>query len=294
MPTNEQRRATAKRKLERQLERRAAAGRERRHLTIIGAAVAAVARDRGGRVTVVVTNKDTDSTARRHHQPRRPARAADQSAGCRPLPPFKAPANLGANCQYPASPRTGRQAGQPAAHRQGADRSGAGQRQHGHQSGPHRPAAGQQRITLHGQQFRQPGAAEVLQRHQMPPADHRAGLVGAAVRRPERRRHRRPGLPVRQRIPDRPVPARRPGAARSRCSTRAARWRWPTPGTEHQRQPVLPGLPGFAAAAELHRVRHDPADGLATLDKIAKAGVVGGGPEGKPVAETVITSVLPD
>ena len=35
-------------------------------------------------------------------------------------------------------------------------------------------------------------------------------------------------------------------------------------------------------------------DGLATLDKIAKAGVVGGGSDGQPVMETTITSVLLD
>ncbi|HEX7827148.1 MAG TPA: peptidylprolyl isomerase, partial [Mycobacterium sp.] len=39
MPTNEQRRATAKRKLERQLERRAAQERRRRQFTIIGSVV---------------------------------------------------------------------------------------------------------------------------------------------------------------------------------------------------------------------------------------------------------------
>ena len=42
MPTNEQRRATAKRKLERQLERRAEKDRKRRTYMIVGSAVAAV------------------------------------------------------------------------------------------------------------------------------------------------------------------------------------------------------------------------------------------------------------
>ena len=42
MPTNEQRRETAKRKLERQLERRAENERKRRMYTIIGSAAAAV------------------------------------------------------------------------------------------------------------------------------------------------------------------------------------------------------------------------------------------------------------
>ena len=43
MPTNEQRRETAKRKLERQLERREAQARKRRIFTIIGATLAVVA-----------------------------------------------------------------------------------------------------------------------------------------------------------------------------------------------------------------------------------------------------------
>ena len=42
MPTNEQRRETAKRKLERQLENRAERERKRRQYTIIGSAVGAV------------------------------------------------------------------------------------------------------------------------------------------------------------------------------------------------------------------------------------------------------------
>ena len=42
MPTNEQRRATAKRKLERQLERRAAKERRRRLYTIVGSVAGAI------------------------------------------------------------------------------------------------------------------------------------------------------------------------------------------------------------------------------------------------------------
>ncbi|AWT53915.1 peptidylprolyl isomerase [Mycolicibacterium smegmatis] len=99
MPTNEQRRATAKRKLERQLERRAARARKQRILTIAGSVVAVLVI---GAVitTLVITNKDGggDTTAS----------AATTSAAAEPaadgqLPPFVAPADLGANCQYPAA-----------------------------------------------------------------------------------------------------------------------------------------------------------------------------------------------
>ena len=60
MPTNEQRRATAKRKLERQLERRAAQARRRRLYTIIGSVAGCGRRGRRVVATVVVTNKDSD------------------------------------------------------------------------------------------------------------------------------------------------------------------------------------------------------------------------------------------
>jgi len=99
VPTNEQRRATAKRKLERQLERRAARARKQRILTIAGSVVAVLVI---GAVitTLVITDKDGggDTTAS----------AATTSAAAEPaadgqLPPFVAPADLGANCQYPAA-----------------------------------------------------------------------------------------------------------------------------------------------------------------------------------------------
>lgn len=108
MPTNEQRRETAKRKLERQLERRAQQAKRRRLLTIIGGAVAVVAAV-AIVVTLVVTKKDSDkSTASSEgtsgaasSETGGPSSAPPANGG---LPPFTASANLGANCQYPASP----------------------------------------------------------------------------------------------------------------------------------------------------------------------------------------------
>jgi peptidyl-prolyl cis-trans isomerase B (cyclophilin B) len=104
VPTNEQRRATAKRKLERQLERRAQRARRRRILTIVGASVAAVVVIAAVVLTVVLTNQE-------HRNKRASATAATSASatpgafpGVRPLPSFKPAAGLGANCQYPASP----------------------------------------------------------------------------------------------------------------------------------------------------------------------------------------------
>lgn len=127
MPTNEQRRATAKRKLERQLERRAQQEKRRRlfavlaGVVVIAAAVALV-------VTFVLTNKDDkhdtaapSTTSSTPADSGGPTTAPPATGG---LPPFKAGANLGANCQYPASsepaskkvdpPRTGKVPTDPA------------------------------------------------------------------------------------------------------------------------------------------------------------------------------------
>jgi peptidyl-prolyl cis-trans isomerase B (cyclophilin B) len=127
VPTNEQRRATAKRKLDRQLERRAAAARRRRLFTIIGSVVAAVAVIAAVVGIVIYTKKDKDTTsaaagtsaADTSAQASEPA----QPAGNGQLPAFKAPADLGKNCQYPAAeaaakpnkpPRTGEVPTDPA------------------------------------------------------------------------------------------------------------------------------------------------------------------------------------
>jgi peptidyl-prolyl cis-trans isomerase B (cyclophilin B) len=122
VPTNEQRRATAKRKLERQLERRAAQERRRRLYTIIAAALAVVALV-AGVAAFFITRGDSDSTATAastppSSTPTEPAPAAEGQ-----LPAFKPPADLGADCQYPAAqaaskpnkpPRTGKVPTDPA------------------------------------------------------------------------------------------------------------------------------------------------------------------------------------
>lgn len=121
MPTNEQRRATAKRKLERQMERRAAKQRKQRIYTIIGSAVAAIVVIAAVVATVVVTNRDSDSENAAATST--PATPSEAPAGPGTLPAFAAPAGLGDNCEYPASgkaskdvkpPRTGKVPTDPA------------------------------------------------------------------------------------------------------------------------------------------------------------------------------------
>ncbi|UUO00494.1 peptidylprolyl isomerase [Mycolicibacterium novocastrense] len=99
MPTNEQRRATAKRKLERQLERRAEKARKRRLYTIIGSVAGAIVVI-AAVVAVVVTTRDSESQTAAATETS-PTSAAPSAPGS--LPAFAAPAGLGENCQYPAS-----------------------------------------------------------------------------------------------------------------------------------------------------------------------------------------------
>ncbi|MET0456632.1 MAG: peptidylprolyl isomerase [Mycobacterium sp.] len=118
MPTNEQRRATAKRKLERQLERRAAQAHRRRLLTIIGSVVGVLVLIGAGVGLVYYTGKDSSASNASADTPTStPGSDTPTPAAGAPLPPFVAPADLGANCQYPAAeaaakantpPRTGK------------------------------------------------------------------------------------------------------------------------------------------------------------------------------------------
>ncbi len=101
MPTNEERREEAKRKLEEQLAQRAEQAKKRRMLAIGAAAltVFAVAAAVGwfafGDKKPSTTAAPTTSAA----PPTPPQRGAQDQ-----LPAFRAPAELGANCQYPATP----------------------------------------------------------------------------------------------------------------------------------------------------------------------------------------------
>ncbi|MGW4095867.1 peptidylprolyl isomerase [Mycobacterium sp. NPDC004974] len=123
MPTNKERRETAKRKLEEQLERRAAQERKRRILTIAGSAAAAIVVIAAVVATLVFTSKDSGSTTASADTTTATSGAPAQPAANGQLPAFVAPADLGANCQYPAAaaaskpvepPNTGKVPTEPA------------------------------------------------------------------------------------------------------------------------------------------------------------------------------------
>ncbi|MFB1297272.1 peptidylprolyl isomerase [Mycobacterium sp. pW049] len=127
MPTNEQRRETAKRKLERQLENRAERERKRRQYTIIGSAVGAVLVVAAVVATVVLVNRDSGpQTASASTSTTETSSPFDvpPPAEAGALPEFVAPEGLGSDCQYPQSaesaskpnnaPRTGEVPTDPA------------------------------------------------------------------------------------------------------------------------------------------------------------------------------------
>jgi peptidyl-prolyl cis-trans isomerase B (cyclophilin B) len=131
VPTNEQRRAAAKRKLERQLERRAKQARMRRIMVIAGGSALAVAVVAAAVILFInskhehkSTSATTSTAGKPSGTPASTTQTPPQPGAVPPLPPFKPSADLGANCQYPASPepaakpakppRTGKVATDPA------------------------------------------------------------------------------------------------------------------------------------------------------------------------------------
>jgi peptidyl-prolyl cis-trans isomerase B (cyclophilin B) len=109
VPTNEQRKATAKRKLERKLERSKKQARRRRILVIALGSIVAVAAIVAVAIAVINTKHEhksntaaTSSTAASSSPDT--TTPAGPTPPVPPLPPFKPSADLGANCQYPASP----------------------------------------------------------------------------------------------------------------------------------------------------------------------------------------------
>jgi peptidyl-prolyl cis-trans isomerase B (cyclophilin B) len=105
VPTNKQRRATAKRKLERQLERRAKQARRRQVLTI-ASLVGVVVVVAGLAVWWVFFNKSSTgkptASSTNSSAPPTQTTAAPNQAGV--LPPFNPPAGLGSTCQYQPTP----------------------------------------------------------------------------------------------------------------------------------------------------------------------------------------------
>lgn len=96
MPSNEQRREAAKRKLERQLVRRAERARRRKQLTIAGSILGVVAVVAVVSVVFVVTRGDDDASTAQESSTSAPADSIIAAGRTEPLPET-------VNCSYPAA-----------------------------------------------------------------------------------------------------------------------------------------------------------------------------------------------
>lgn len=297
MPTNEQRRANAKRKLERQLERRAKQAKTRRIVLIAAGAIVAVAVVVAGVLTIVNTKHEqksntaasttTSASAPESTTPAGPAPSAP------PLPAFKPSAEVGANCQYPATP-------EPAAKEVKPPRTG---------KVPTDPAqVSVSMVTNQGH------VGLMLANNESPcTVNSFASLVGQKYF-DNTKCHRlttSPGLGVLQCGDPKGQGTGGPGYQFAN--------EYPTdqypPNDPKAQEPVLyprgtlamanagPGTNGSQFFMVYKDSQLPPQytvfgtiqpDGLATLDKIAKAGVAGGGEDGAPANEVTITSVLLD
>lgn len=295
MPTNEQRRANAKRKLERQLERRAKQAKTRRIVLIAAGSIVAVAVVVAVVLTIVNTKHEhksntaatTTSSSPESTTPAGPAPSAP------PLPAFKPSAEVGANCQYPATP-------EPAAKQVKPPRTG---------KVPTDPAqVSVSMVTNQGH------IGLMLANNESPcTVNSFASLVGQKYF-DNTKCHRlttSPGLGVLQCGDPKGEGTGGPGYQFAN--------EYPTdqypPNDPKAQEPVLyprgtlamanagPGTNGSQFFMVYKDSQLPPQytvfgtiqpDGLATLDKIAKAGVAGGGEDGAPATEVTITSVLLD
>ena len=297
MPTNEQRRATAKRKLERQLERRAKQAKRRRILVIAAGSILAVAVIAAVVIAVINTKHEhksnTAATTTTSSPPETTAPTTPQTGPVPPLPPFKPSADLGANCQYPASP-------EPAAKSVKPPRTG---------KVPTDPAqVSASMVTNQGRM------GLMLANNESPcTVNSFASLIGQGYFN-NTKCHRLTTSPTLGVLQCGDPKGDGTGGPGYQFGNEYPTDQYP-PNDPKLRDPVLyprgtlamanagPGTNGSQFFMVYQDSQLPPqytvfgtiqADGLATLDKIAKAGVAGGGDDGPPAAEVTITSLLLD
>ncbi len=294
MPTNEQRRATAKRKLERQLERRAQRARRRRILAIVGGSVAGVAVVAAVVVTVVLTNqehKNKQTSASAGSSPT--SAAAGGLAGVPSLPSFKPAANLGANCQYEPSPEpASKQVKPPRAGKVPTDPAQVSVSMVTSQgnvglllANNESPCTVNSFVSLAQQKF-----FDGTQCHRLTTSPTSAVLqcgdpTGDGTGGPGYQFANE--YPTDQYKPD--DPAQHEPVVYPRGTLAMANRGPNTNGSQFfmvYKDSQLP--PEYTVFGKIQQ------DGLATLDKVAKAGVAGGGQDGPPATEVTIKSVRMD
>ncbi len=298
MPTNEQRRATAKRKLERQVERRAAQAKRRRMLVIAGGVVAALAVIAGVVIAVIDTKNEHKSNTAATTTNSSEASSATSSTPeslppAAPMPPFKPSANLGTNCQYPPSadkaskpvtpPHTGKVPTTPASVSASmvTSQGNIGLLLANNES----PCTVNSFASLAGQNY-----FKDTKCHRLTTS---AGLGVVQCGDPKGDGTGGPGYQFANEYPTDQYPPNDPKlqdpVVYPRGTLAMANAGPGTNGSQFflvYKDSQLP--PQYTVFGTIQ------ADGLATLDKIAKGGVAGGGEDGAPATEVTIKSLLLD
>ena len=297
MPTNQQRRATAKRKLERQMERRVKQAKRRRILVIaagalvvvavIVALVIAVRNDKDDHKTNTATTPSTTSSAVASTTSSAPTPAVP------PLPAFKPSASVGANCEYTPSqdkpakavklPRTGKIPTDPAqvSASMATDQGNIGLMLANNES----PCTVNSFASLAGQNF-----FNGTKCHRLTTS---ANLGVLQCGDPKGDGTGGPGYEFANEYPTDQYPPNDPQAQQPvlypRGTLAMANAGPNTNGSQFflvYKDSELP--PQYTVFGTIQ------ADGLATIDKIAKAGVAGGGEDGDPATPVNVKSILLD
>jgi peptidyl-prolyl cis-trans isomerase B (cyclophilin B) len=299
VPTNEQRRENAKRKLERQLERRATQARRRRLLLIVGSTIAAVAVVAAVVVTVMHRssqhNANTAPTTAGGSSPAGSTTAPQtgQVPPAPPLPAFKPSDSVGANCQYPPSqdpaakpvkpPRSGKVPTDPAqvSASMATSQGNLGLMLANNES----PCTANSFASLIGQKY-----FDNTKCHRLTTSES-LGVLQCGDPKGDGT-----GGPGYQFANEYPTDQYQPNDPKVREPVLYPRGTLAManagPGTNGSqffmvyKDSELP--PQYTVFGTIQ------ADGLAVLDKIAKAGVNGGGEDGAPASEVIIKSILLD
>lgn len=302
MPTNEQRRANAKRKLERQLERRQKQAKRRRVMVIAGGSIAVVAVIAAVVIAIVNTKHEhknntaaPTSTPASSSAPEASTSAtpAGPTPPVPPLPAFKPSANLGANCQYPASsdaaakqvkpPRTGKVPTDPAqvSASMATSQGNIGLMLANNES----PCTVNSFASLIGQKY-----FDNTKCHRLTTSDT-LGVLQCGD--PKGDGTGGPGYQFANEYPTDQYPPNDPKAQQPVLYPRGTlAMANAGPGTNGSqffmvyKDSQLP--PQYTVFGTIQP------DGLAVLDKVAKAGVAGGGDDGAPASEVTIKSLLLD
>jgi peptidyl-prolyl cis-trans isomerase B (cyclophilin B) len=298
VPTNEQRKATAKRKLERKLERSKKQARLRRILVIALGSIVAVAAIVAVAIAVINTKHEhksktaaTSSTAASSSSDT--TTPAGPTPPVPPLPPFKPSASVGANCQYPASPdaaakpvkppRTGKIPTDPAqvSASMATNQGNMGLMLANNES----PCTVNSFASLIGQKY-----FDNTKCHRLTTSPE-LGVLQCGD--PKGDGTGGPGYGFGNEYPTDQYPPNDPKLQEAvvypRGTLAMANAGPNTNGSQFfmvYKDSQLP--PQYTVFGTIQ------ADGLATLDKIAKAGVAGGGEDGAPTSEVTIKSLLLD